>query len=68
MELKRANGTTFIPSATDGKAFITSWENDQPEDYNKLKEEWRAYLEAIGEIPARKRQSQVEETPTIKKM
>jgi hypothetical protein len=68
MELRRANGTTFIPSATDGKAFITAWENDQPEDYNKLKEEWRAYLEAIGEIPARKRQTRVEETPHAEEM
>jgi len=47
---------------------MTGWENDQPDEYNKLKEEWRAYLEAIREIPARKRQTQIEEPAPIRVM
>jgi hypothetical protein len=68
MELRRANGTTFIPAEMDGKAFISAWEHDQPDEYNKLKEEWRAYLEAIGTIRAKEEQTQIEESAPIQKM
>jgi hypothetical protein len=61
MELTRDDGSTFIPAVTDGKTFITAWKHDKPDEYNELKEEWRVYLEAIGEIPARNNLTQIEE-------
>ena len=50
MDEIRADGTIHTPDYTDGKAFIEAWKTDNPVDYEAKKEEWRVYLEAIGEI------------------
>lgn len=61
MDKTRPDGSTYIPDYTDGRAFIEAWKTENPMEYDERREEWRVYLEAIGEIPTTEVQDRTSE-------